>query len=84
MAVAHALGRPHVRVRLGEGNPERLIRGVEKRATRRIVDGLREAGVNNAVFILEGLDRVESEATEALLDVLDPARRTAFRDDYPG
>ena len=83
VAVAQALGRPHVRIWLGKGNPESLIRGVKNGVTGRIVDGLCEAGVDNPVFVLEGLDRVESEAAEALLDVLDPARRPAFRDEYP-
>ena len=82
VAVAQALGLPHVRIWLGKGNPESLIRGVENGVTGRIVDGLCEAGVDNPVFVLEGLDRVESEAAEALLDVLDPARRPAFRDEY--
>ena len=82
VAVAEALGRTHVRVSLGKGNAECLIRGVENGVTGRIVQGLREAGVGNPVFILEELDRVASDAADALLDVLDPARRSAFRDEY--
>ena len=82
VAVAQALGRPHVRVRLGKGNAGSLIRGVENGVTGRIVEGLREAGANNPVFVLEELDRVKPENAEALLDVLDPARRPAFRDEY--
>ncbi len=82
VAVAEALGRTHVRVPLGKGNAECLIRGVENGVTGRIVEGLHEAGVGNPVFILEELDRVASDAADALLDVLDPARRSAFRDEY--
>ena len=82
VAVARALGRSHVRVTLGDHNTERLLRGVEGDAAGRIVAGLREAGVNNPVFILEAVDQVEQEAAEALLGVLDPGRRTAFRDAY--
>ena len=82
MAVARALGRSHVRVTLGDHNAEHLIRGVEGDAAGRIVEDLREAGVNNPVFILEAIDRVEQEDAEALLGVLDPGRRTAFRDAY--
>ena len=82
VAVAEALGRTHVRVALGKGNAECLIRGVENGVTGRIVEGLHEAGVGNPVFILEELDRVASDAADALLDVLDPARRSAFRDEY--
>ena len=82
VAVAEALGRTHVRVPLGKGNAECLIRGVENGVTGRIVEGLHEAGVGNPVFILEELDRVASDAADALLDVLDPGRRSAFLDEY--
>ena len=82
VAVARTLGRSHVRVTLGDHNAERLLRGVEGDAAGRIVEGLREAGVNNPVFILEAIDQVEQEDAEALLGVLDPVRRTAFRDAY--
>ena len=46
VAVARALGRSHVRVTLGKHNAERLVRGVEGDAAGRILQGLREAGVN--------------------------------------
>ena len=81
-AVARALGRTHVRATLEGGNAERLVRGSEGGAAGRIVEGLCEAGVNNPVFILEAVDRVEPDAAGALLYLLDPARRTAFRDAY--
>ena len=81
-AVARALGRTHVRATLEGANPERLIRGSEGGAAGRIVEGLCEAGVSNPVFILEAVDRVEPDAAGALLYLLDPARRTAFRDAY--
>ena len=69
-------------VSLEGANAERLIRGSEGGAAGRIVEGLCEAGVNNPVFILEAVDRVEPVAAGALLYLLDPARRTAFRDAY--
>ena len=34
------------------------------------------------MFILEAIDRVDAKAADVLLDVLDPARRRAFRDEY--
>ena len=80
VAIARALGRTHVRVTLDSSNPERLLRGAEGGAAGCIVGGLREAGVNNPVFILEAVDHVEQEGADALLDLLDPVRRTAFRD----
>ena len=63
---------PTCACRWGKGNAECLIRGVENGVTGRIVQGLHEAGVGNPVFILEELDRVASDAADALLDVLDP------------
>ena len=81
VAVADALGRPHVLVPLGGEDLERLLRGSTDGAGR-IVEGLCAAGVSNPVFILEAVDRVDEEAADALLDVLDPARRTTFRDRY--
>ena len=81
VAVADALGRPHVRVPLGGADLDRLLRGSMDGAGR-IVRGLCEAGVSNPVFVLEAVDRVDAEAAGALLDVLDPARRTTFRDRY--
>ena len=38
--------------------------------------------MRNPVFILKAIDRVKPEAAYALVDVLDPVRRTAFRDEY--
>ncbi len=81
VAVADALGRPHVLVPLGGEDLERLLGGSTDGAGR-IVEGLCAAGVSNPVFIVEAVDRVDEEAADALLDVLDPARRTTFRDRY--
>ncbi len=82
VAVAEALGRAHVRVPLGMPNAAPAIRGLAGCTAGRIVRGLREAGVNNPVFILKELDRVGPEPADALLDLLDPARRGKFRDAY--
>ena len=80
-AAAHALGT-YVRITLDGANAERLICGSEGGPAGRIVEGLCETGVNNPVFILEAVDRLEPDAAWALLYLLDPARRTAFRDAY--
>ncbi len=82
MAVAEALGRTHVRVPLGMPNAQPVIRCLAGCTAGRIIWGLRKARVNNPVFILEAVDQVEQEAADAVLDVLDPERRTAFRDAY--
>ena len=81
-AVAAALGRARVQVMLGGQDAERLLHGAEDGGAGRIVEGLCEAGVNNLVFILEGIDRVDDEAAGVLLDLLEPKRRRAFKDAY--
>ena len=82
VAAAAALGRAHVQVALDGQDPERLLHGVEDGRAGRIVEGLCAAGVNNPVFVLEGIDRVDEEAAGVLLDVLEPRRRRAFKDTY--
>ena len=82
VAVAEAVGPRHVRVTLDKPDTAALIRGKEGVAPGRIIRGLREAGVRNPVFILEEIDRVEDDAADSLLDVLDPVRCVAFRDAY--
>ena len=71
-----ALGRAHVEVTLGGQDVGRLIHGVDGGGAGRIIEGLCAAGVNNLVFVLEAIDRVDTEAAEVLLDVLEraPAR----------
>ena len=59
-----------------------MLHGVEDGGAGRIVEGLCEAGVNNVVFVLEGIDRVDDEAAGVLLDVLEPKRRRTFKDAY--
>ena len=82
VAAAAALGRPHVQVMLGGQDAERLLHGTEDGGHGRIIAGLCAAGVNNPVFILEGIDRLDAEAAGVLLDVLEPPRRRAFKDAY--
>ena len=82
VAVADAFGRTQVRVTMDKGNTERLIHGQEGDAPGRILQGLREAGVRNPVFILEAIDRVEPEAADELFDILDPGRCIVFEDHY--
>ena len=82
VAVAEALGRTHVRVPLGMPNAAPVIRGLAGCTAGRIIRGLRKAGVNNPVFVLEAVDKVEQEAADAVLGVLDPERCGEFRDAY--
>ena len=83
-AIAEALGRTPVSVSLDGEATERQIRGSSRGGPGCVVDGLREAGVNNPVFILEGIDEVSDadKHADALLDLLDPSNRAAFPDAY--
>jgi len=82
VAAAGALGHPHMRVPLGGGDAQRLLRGRKGDAAGAVVRGLHRTGVRNPVVILEAVDRVDKPAADALLDVLNPAHRPAFRDEY--
>ena len=86
-AVAKALGRTPVSVSLDGQGTKRQIHGSWRGvASGCVVTGLRQAGVNNPLFILEGLDAVgDADAhTVPLLGVLDPSKRTTFTDAYLG
>ena len=83
-AVAEALGRKSMSVSLNGEAPKRQILGSYRGAPGCVVDGLREARVNNPVFILEGVDKAGDgdEVAVALLGILDSSKRTAFKDAY--
>ncbi len=55
-AIAEALGRKSVSVSLDGEATKRQILGSSRRTPGCVVDGLRDAKVNNPVFILEGID----------------------------
>ena len=92
MLIARALGRPGVFVALGSVWDESAIRGLpisfRSPQAGRIVLGLRKAGIRNPVMILDEIDKVGGATTNfgdpsaALLEVLDPAQNTHFRDAY--